>query len=63
MNSGLCSSCAHARKIVSDRGSEFLLCALSAVDERYPKYPRLPVLSCPGYLTASCSSIGSEQQP
>jgi hypothetical protein len=56
---GLCSSCAHARKIVSDRGSEFLLCALSGIDERYPKYPRLPVLDCPGYLIASAASTDS----
>jgi len=46
---GLCSSCLHARPIESDRGSHFFLCALSATDPAFPKYPRLPVLRCPGY--------------
>jgi hypothetical protein len=46
---GLCSDCEHARIIRSDRGSIFYLCRLSATDPRFVKYPRLPVLSCPGY--------------
>ena len=46
---GLCSECEHARIIRSDRGSIFYLCRLSATDARFAKYPRLPVLSCPGY--------------
>jgi pyrimidine operon attenuation protein / uracil phosphoribosyltransferase len=33
----------------SDRGSVFLLCALSGTDPRFRKYPRLPVLACDGY--------------
>ena len=37
------------RRIESDRGSIFYLCELSKVDPRFPKYPRLPVLSCAGY--------------
>jgi hypothetical protein len=31
------------------RGSEFILCALSRTDDRFPRYPRLPVLRCDGY--------------
>jgi hypothetical protein len=27
----------------------FYLCELSKVDPRFPKYPRLPGLSCAGY--------------
>ncbi len=46
---GLCTSCKHVRRISSERGSVFFLCRLSAVDPRFPKYPRLPVLSCSGY--------------
>jgi len=46
---GLCADCANVQKIRSDRGSEFILCELSATDPNFPKYPRLPVLSCPGY--------------
>jgi hypothetical protein len=46
---GLCHDCAHARVIRSAKGSEFLLCRLSERDPNFPKYPRLPVLSCAGY--------------
>lgn len=46
---GLCTTCLHVRVIRSDRGSLFYLCELSAIDPGFSKYPRLPVLSCPGY--------------
>ncbi len=46
---GLCSQCQHARLIESNKGSVFMLCELSKTDPRFPKYPRLPVLACPGY--------------
>ena len=49
MNPGLCAGCVHMRLITSARGSEFYNCALSKTDPRFPKYPRLPVLSCHGY--------------
>jgi hypothetical protein len=38
---------------VSARGSTFWLCALSASDPRFPKYPRLPVLRCPGFVATA----------
>ena len=41
--------CRNARIVESRRGSRFWLCALSRVDPRFPKYPRLPVLACAGY--------------
>jgi hypothetical protein len=31
------------------RGSVFSLCERSKTDERFPKYPRVPVQECPGY--------------
>jgi hypothetical protein len=46
---GLCADCVHARSVESSRGSVFLLCELSRSDPRFAKYPRLPVLSCPGF--------------
>jgi hypothetical protein len=46
---GLCPACIHMKETGNDRGSLFLLCQLSRSDPRYPKYPRLPVLSCEGY--------------
>lgn len=48
-HAGLCADCLHARRVLSDRGSVFLYCELSRSDQQFPKYPRLPVLSCPGY--------------
>jgi hypothetical protein len=49
VNAGLCDSCVHQKIIRSGRGSEFSMCLRSKTDQRYPKYPRLPVLECPGY--------------
>jgi hypothetical protein len=46
---GLCADCAHARRVESARQSSFYLCQLSASDATFPKYPRLPVVGCPGY--------------
>ena len=45
----LCDSCVHARTIASSKGSTFILCRLSALDPRFPKYPVLPVVRCAGY--------------
>jgi hypothetical protein len=46
---GLCATCAHRREVPNRRGSVFYLCLRSKSDPAYPRYPRLPVLSCPGY--------------
>jgi hypothetical protein len=46
---GLCLTCKQARRVRTDRGSVFYQCQLSAVDPRYSKYPRLPVLQCAGH--------------
>jgi hypothetical protein len=50
---GKCADCIHAQQIASSKASTFLLCGLSKTDARFPKYPRLPVLSCSGYQKAS----------
>jgi hypothetical protein len=47
---GLCADCAHAQRVESSRGSIFYLCKLSVADPAYPKYPRLPVMQCSGYV-------------
>jgi hypothetical protein len=46
---GLCSTCRHAHRIVSLRGSTFWRCRLSETDARFARYPRLPVLACAGH--------------
>ena len=49
MRAGLCDSCVHQKLIRNTRGSTFSMCLRSRSDERYPKYPRVPVESCPGH--------------
>jgi hypothetical protein len=46
---GLCETCRHQQVVRTTRGSSFSLCRRSREDERYPRYPRLPVVRCPGY--------------
>jgi hypothetical protein len=47
--SGLCDRCRHQRLVPNTRGSVFSLCERSRMDPAYPRYPRLPVFSCPGF--------------
>jgi len=49
MEVGLCGHCARAKRIETRRGSLFFQCRGAAEDPRLERYPRLPVLSCPGY--------------
>lgn len=49
---GICASCEYSRRVESDRGSAFYLCGRSVSDSNFPKYPRLPVLECPGFAEA-----------
>ena len=46
---GLCLACRHLRQVRSDKNSVFYQCQRSKTDARYAKYPRLPVLHCPGF--------------
>lgn len=48
MDPGLCGHCGHCQLIEGAR-TRFYLCRLSTVDARFPRYPRLPVLSCAGH--------------
>jgi hypothetical protein len=50
---GLCATCQHSRLVTSSRGSSFVLCERALTDERFPKYPRLPVIRCDGYVTCA----------
>ena len=50
---GLCDRCTHQRLVPTTRGSVFSLCERSRDEpERYPRYPRLPVLRCDGFEPA-----------
>jgi len=46
---GLCFDCRFSQLITSVLGSTFYRCKRSDSDPNFPKYPRLPVLQCPGY--------------
>ena len=46
---GLCDSCAHQQLVHTTRDSTFSLCQRSKAEPEYVKYPRLPVLQCPGH--------------
>ena len=49
---GLCDTCRHQKVIRNTRGSSFSMCLLSKQDDRFAKYPRLPVMKCPGWQRA-----------
>jgi hypothetical protein len=49
---GLCLECRHGRRVVAQRGSEFWLCRRAMQEPAFARYPRLPVLHCPGYEEA-----------
>jgi hypothetical protein len=47
---GLCDSCRHQQVVRNTRGSVFSLCRRSRDEpERFPRYPRVPVVRCSGY--------------
>ena len=49
MQAGLCDRCVHQKLVSNTRGSTFSLCERSKTDDRFPKYPRLPVMRCVGF--------------
>jgi hypothetical protein len=53
MKAGLCDTCVHQKLVKNTRGSTFSMCERSKTDESFPKYPRLPVLACRGYVSGS----------
>jgi hypothetical protein len=53
LRAGLCDTCANQRVVTNTRGSSFSLCEKSKTDPRFPKYPRIPVVECPGYAPRS----------
>jgi hypothetical protein len=50
----LCDSCVHQQIVRNTRGSVFSLCRRSRDEpDRFPRYPRVPVLACPGFQERS----------
>ena len=57
---GLCDVCIHQRVVGNTRGSRFSLCGRSKHDERFPRYPRMPVVDCVGFAPREAVRSGSE---
>jgi hypothetical protein len=55
---GLCARCRHARIVTTPR-SRFWLCARAASDPRFERYPRLPMLECPGHQPGEPVPMGA----
>jgi hypothetical protein len=54
-NAGLCDRCRHQQLVPNTRGSVFSLCRRARTDPAFPRYPRLPVSSCPGFEPESAA--------
>ncbi len=48
VEAGLCATCEHLLLLASAR-SVFVRCGLAESDPRFPRYPPLPVRTCPGW--------------
>ena len=48
VDAGLCATCVNCR-VIRARRSVFYMCEVSFRDNRFPRYPRLPVVQCGGY--------------
>ncbi len=63
IEAGLCGLCRNAQRNETRRGPVYLRCLLAAEDPRFLKYPRLPVLTCPGYEADSVPpDAGSDEE-
>ena len=47
---GLCLNCEYANHVEPKESSVYFSCPRSLTDPTFPKYPRLPVLRCSGYV-------------
>jgi hypothetical protein len=59
LDPGLCGSCRHARVQRSARGSTFWRCGRADSDERFRRYPPLPVRECPGHEPGAPAAQGA----
>lgn len=55
LDPGLCLSCRHALIRPTKKGTTYLRCGLAATDHRFPRYPRLPVVSCVGFASPAAT--------
>jgi hypothetical protein len=55
---GLCTTCRFVRLVPSLRNAIYYRCGRSDEDPAYPRFPRLPVVSCAGYQQRPTDAIG-----
>ena len=48
-NAGLCARCKHLRLVGAAGRSVFVQCERAKTDPAFARYPRLPVVACPGF--------------
>ena len=63
LHAGLCDACRHQKLIGNTRGSTFSMCERSKTDDRFPKYPRLPVGECPGFERREAAPPATPSRP
>ncbi|MQG39087.1 MAG: hypothetical protein FI718_03760 [SAR202 cluster bacterium] len=49
-DAGICQNCKFVSRIVSGKGSIFIQCKQHFSNKKFPKYPRLPVTICSGFI-------------
>ena len=47
---GLCLDCKYSKHVEAKEDTVYFLCHRFFTDPTFPKYPRLPVLLCSGYV-------------
>jgi hypothetical protein len=57
---GLCNHCQHQQVVPAAR-STFSLCRLWKQDDRFPRYPRLPVVRCAGFVQRAGAAPGERE--
>ena len=60
INPGICANCIHMTVVGSDKRVSFYRCLLSDQDQRFSKYPCLPVQGCKGWAEDAKGSGASE---
>ncbi|HEX3239959.1 MAG TPA: hypothetical protein VHR18_07475 [Solirubrobacterales bacterium] len=61
-DAGLCDRCRHQQLVPNSRGSVFSLCRRSREDERFRRYPPIPVFSCPGFEAGQAAADPEPRQ-
>jgi len=61
---GLCGTCRHGHRIDTLRGTRYWRCRRSETDARFPRFPPLPVVACPGWEEAhGTEDVPDDQEP